>query len=134
MGFIFGPALSGTSRGLVGLTRPGWEAAAISAAIFLMTLPTLAALCRPNSMYQCRHPPWRHAPVSSAWAFLSAPSGTFYNDCPAAGTFGIRQTPSGSTGNDGGSALRLDVPPSHPNVTIAGVQLRLMVAPKTGNG
>jgi hypothetical protein len=114
--------------------RTAIKALTIAGSIGATSVLAPAALAGTYPMYQCRDATWRQAAVSSAWAFLPAPSGTFYNDCPAAGTFGIRQTPSGSTGNDGGSALRLDVPPSHPNVTIAGVLLRLMVAPKTGNG
>jgi hypothetical protein len=85
-------------------------------------------------MYQCRDAGWQQASVSSAWLLVQNPGGFFYNTCSGAGTFGIRQTPSGATGNDGGSALRLFVPASRPNVTIARVVLGLMIAPKTGNG
>jgi hypothetical protein len=85
-------------------------------------------------MYQCRDASGRQAPVSSAWTLVQIPGGFFYNTCSAGGTFGIRQTPSGATGNDGGTALRLYVPASRPNVAIARVVTGLMIAPKTGNG
>jgi hypothetical protein len=85
-------------------------------------------------MYQCRDAAWQRAPVSASWALYPDPRGTFYNTCSAAGTFGIRQTPSGDTGNDGGSVLRLDVPASRSNVSIARVVMGLVIAPKTGNG
>jgi hypothetical protein len=93
-----------------------------------------AAVAGTYPMYQCRDASWRVAPVSSAWSFLPLPRGYFYNTCSASGTFGIRQTPSGDTGNNGGSALQLNVPASRPNVSIARAVLALMIAPKTGNG
>jgi hypothetical protein len=99
-----------------------------------MAAAPVPAVAGTYPMYQCRDASGRQAPVTSAWTLVQAPGGFFYNTCSAGGSFGIRQTPSGATGNDGGSALRLYVPSSRPNVTITRVVTGLLIAPKTGNG
>jgi hypothetical protein len=85
-------------------------------------------------MYQCRDASGSRSPVSAAWTLQPLPGGSLYNTCSSAGTFGIIQTPSGQTGNDGGSVLTLLVPASHANVSIARVVVGLVISPKTGNG
>ena len=49
LGFIFGPAISGIALKLFGATGPGWTAAALCAANFLLAFSILAESLKPDS-------------------------------------------------------------------------------------
>jgi len=63
LGFIFGPALSGVALKLFGATGPGWTAAALCAANFLLAFAILAESLKPDSGQATRRPrftQWGH--------------------------------------------------------------------------
>jgi len=63
LGFIFGPALSGVALKLFGATGPGWTAAALCAANFLLAFSILAESRKPDSNQAVRRPhleQWGH--------------------------------------------------------------------------
>jgi DHA1 family tetracycline resistance protein-like MFS transporter len=63
LGFIFGPALSGFARQHFGLTGPGWVAAALCAANFLLALAILPESWKPTSEHAAQRPhldQWLH--------------------------------------------------------------------------
>ncbi|MDB6111878.1 MAG: Major facilitator superfamily 1 [Pedosphaera sp.] len=63
LGFIFGPALSGFARQYFGLTGPGWVAAALCAANFLLALAILPESWKPTSEHVAQRPhldQWAH--------------------------------------------------------------------------
>jgi multidrug resistance protein len=63
LGFIFGPALSGIALKLFGSTGPGWTAAALCAANFLLAFFILAESLKPDSSQATRRPhfaQWGH--------------------------------------------------------------------------
>ena len=55
LGFIFGPAISGIALKLFGATGPGWTAAALCAANFLLAFSILAESLEAG--FRPRHPP-----------------------------------------------------------------------------
>jgi DHA1 family tetracycline resistance protein-like MFS transporter len=63
LGFIFGPALSGVALKLFGSTGPGWTAAALCAANFILAFCILAESLKPDSVQAARRPhldQWAH--------------------------------------------------------------------------
>ena len=84
-------------------------------------------------MYQCRAGDGRAITIRSEWSVSASPGGELFNTCGIAGSFGIRQTPSGTTGNDGGSVLSLPIPGSAPHIAFSSVTFKLMIAPKWGD-
>jgi MFS transporter, DHA1 family, tetracycline resistance protein len=63
LGFIFGPAISGIALKLFGATGPGWTAAALCAANFLLAFSILAESWKPDSNPTTRRPrlkQWGH--------------------------------------------------------------------------
>jgi MFS family permease len=63
LGFIFGPAISGIALKLFGATGPGWTAAALCAANFLLAFSILAESWKPDSNQATRRPrlkQWGH--------------------------------------------------------------------------
>jgi MFS transporter, DHA1 family, tetracycline resistance protein len=63
LGFIFGPALSGVALKLFGATGPGWTAAALCAANFILAFCILAESLKPDSSPVTRRPhldQWGH--------------------------------------------------------------------------
>jgi len=63
LGFIFGPAISGIALKLFGATGPGWTAAALCAANFLLAFAILAESWKPDSNPTARRPrlmQWGH--------------------------------------------------------------------------
>jgi MFS family permease len=63
LGFIFGPALSGVALKCFGATGPGWTAAALCAANFLLAYFILAESLKPDSSQATRRPhfaQWSH--------------------------------------------------------------------------
>ena len=63
LGFIFGPALSGIALHFFGATGPGWTAAALCAANFLLAFAILAESLKPDSGQATRRPrftQWGH--------------------------------------------------------------------------
>jgi multidrug resistance protein len=63
LGFIFGPIIGGVSLKYLGHTGPGWIAAALCAANFLLALFILTESLRPNSEHVASRPrlnQWRH--------------------------------------------------------------------------
>jgi MFS family permease len=63
LGFIFGPALSGVALKLFGATGPGWTAAALCAANFLLAFSILAESLQPSSGQASNRPrlkQWGH--------------------------------------------------------------------------
>jgi len=63
LGFIFGPALSGVALKFFGPTAPGWTAAALCAANFILAFCILAESLKPDSSQATRRPhldQWGH--------------------------------------------------------------------------
>jgi MFS transporter, DHA1 family, tetracycline resistance protein len=63
LGFIFGPALSGVALKFFGPTAPGWVAAALCAANFILAFSILAESLKPDSSRAARRPhlaQWGH--------------------------------------------------------------------------
>jgi len=63
LGFIFGPALSGIALHFFGATGPGWTAAALCAANFILAFCILAESLKPESSQATRRPhfaQWGH--------------------------------------------------------------------------
>jgi len=63
LGFIFGPAIGGMSLKYGGMTAPGWAAAGLCAANFVLALVILAESWRPESTPSARRPrlaQWAH--------------------------------------------------------------------------
>ena len=63
LGFIFGPALSGVALKLFGSTGPGWTAAALCAANFILAYCILAESRKPDSVQATQRPhfaQWGH--------------------------------------------------------------------------
>ncbi|MEI6074689.1 MAG: MFS transporter [Verrucomicrobiota bacterium] len=63
LGFIFGPAISGIALKLGGATAPGWTAAGLCAANFILTLVILAESWKPDSGRAAARPQfaqWAH--------------------------------------------------------------------------
>jgi MFS family permease len=63
LGFIFGPAISGIALHFFGATGPGWTAAALCAANFLLAFAILAESLKPGSGQATRRPhfaQWGH--------------------------------------------------------------------------
>ena len=63
LGFIFGPALSGIALKCFGATGPGWTAAALCAANFILAFSILAESLKPDSGQAARRPrlnQWGH--------------------------------------------------------------------------
>jgi DHA1 family tetracycline resistance protein-like MFS transporter len=63
LGFIFGPAISGVALKYGGPTAPGWTAAALCAANFLLTFAILVESLRPDSGHASNRPrfaQWAH--------------------------------------------------------------------------
>jgi MFS family permease len=63
LGFIFGPAISGVALILFGATGPGWAAAALCAANFLLAFFILAESLQPSSGHASNRPrlkQWEH--------------------------------------------------------------------------
>jgi MFS transporter, DHA1 family, tetracycline resistance protein len=63
LGFIFGPALSGIALKLFGATGPGWTAATLCAANFILAFCILAESLKPESSQAARRPhfaQWGH--------------------------------------------------------------------------
>ena len=63
LGFIFGPAISGIALKFGGATAPGWTAAALCAANFLLAFTILAESLKPGSGHANNRPhldQWRH--------------------------------------------------------------------------
>ena len=63
LGFIFGPAIGGIAYKLGGATAPGWAAAALCAANFLLAYSILAESLKPNSGHANSRPhldQWAH--------------------------------------------------------------------------
>jgi MFS family permease len=63
LGFIFGPAISGVALKFGGPTAPGWAAAALCAANFLLAFFILVESLKPNSGHANNRPhldQWRH--------------------------------------------------------------------------
>ena len=63
LGFIFGPAISGVALKFGGATAPGWTAAALCAANFLLAFFILAESLKPNSGHANQRPhldQWKH--------------------------------------------------------------------------
>ena len=63
LGFIFGPALSGIALHFFGATGPGWTAAALCAANFILAFCILAESLKPDSSQAARRPhfaQWGH--------------------------------------------------------------------------
>jgi MFS family permease len=66
LGFIFGPAISGIALKLFGATGPGWTAATLCAANFLLAFSILAESWKPDSNQATRRPrlkQWEHTLV-----------------------------------------------------------------------
>lgn len=59
------------------------------------------------AMYQCRDAAGQAGTIRSDWTMTALPGGELFNSCPGGAGFGIRQTPSGMTGERGGSTLAL---------------------------
>jgi hypothetical protein len=83
-------------------------------------------------MYQCRDALSRFSSIRTEWTFHAFPGGRLYNVCAVRGDFGIMQTPSGQTGNEGQTRIAIAVPASASHVSVARVAVRAMIAPKTG--
>ncbi len=83
-------------------------------------------------MYQCRDASGRPTSIRTDWQFYAWPGGRLYNVCATRGDFGIMQTPSGQTGNEGQTRIAIAVPASAPHVSFARVTVKAMIAPKTG--
>lgn len=66
LGFIFGPAISGIALKLFGATGPGWTAAGLCAANFLLAFAILAESLKPDSR------PTTHRPRLSQWGHTLA--------------------------------------------------------------
>jgi MFS family permease len=63
LGFIFGPAISGVALKFGGVTAPGWTAAALCAANFILAFSILAESLKPGSGHANNRPhldQWRH--------------------------------------------------------------------------
>jgi MFS family permease len=63
LGFIFGPAISGIALKLFGATGPGWTAAALCAANFLLAFSILTESLKPDSGHASNRPrlnQWSH--------------------------------------------------------------------------
>ena len=63
LGFIFGPAISGIALKFFGVTGPGWAAAALCAANFILAFCILAESLKPESSQATRRPhfaQWGH--------------------------------------------------------------------------
>ncbi|HXR04015.1 MAG TPA: MFS transporter [Verrucomicrobiae bacterium] len=63
LGFIFGPAISGVALKLFGATGPGWAAAALCAANFILAFAILAESLKPDSGHASNRPrlqQWGH--------------------------------------------------------------------------
>ncbi len=63
LGFIFGPAISGIALNFGGATAPGWAAAALCAANFLLAFSILAESRKPSSDHAANRPrfaQWGH--------------------------------------------------------------------------
>src|ERR1035438_7009478 len=63
LGFIFGPAIGGIAMILFGKTGPGWTAAALCAANFILAFCILAESLKPDSSHATRRPhfaQWGH--------------------------------------------------------------------------
>jgi len=56
LGFVFGPAISGIALKLFGATGPGWTAAALCTANFLLAFSILAESLKPGSSQATRRP------------------------------------------------------------------------------
>jgi DHA1 family tetracycline resistance protein-like MFS transporter len=56
LGFIFGPALGGQANHWLGMTGPGWVAAGMCAANFLLALAILPESLRPDSVHAAVRP------------------------------------------------------------------------------
>jgi hypothetical protein len=84
-------------------------------------------------MYQCRDALGQFSSIRTDWTVSAAPGGQLYNVCSTLGEFGIRETPSGQTGERGGTTLGLGVPASSPHVTFKRVAFKVLIAPKTGD-
>ena len=56
LGFIFGPAISGVALKFFGATGPGWTAAALCAANFLLAFSILAESWKPDSGHATQPP------------------------------------------------------------------------------
>jgi hypothetical protein len=84
-------------------------------------------------MYQCRDALGHASSVNARWSIAAVPGGQLYNFCSSRGDFGIRQTPAGQTGNESGTRLALTVPESMPHVSFNRIELRVLIAPKTGD-
>ena len=66
LGFIFGPAISGVALKFGGSTAPGWTAAALCAANFVLAFSILAESLRPDSGHA------NHRPRFAQWAHTLA--------------------------------------------------------------
>ena len=63
LGFIFGPAISGIALKFGGATAPGWTAAALCAANFVLAFAILAESLKPDSVHASKRPrfaQWSH--------------------------------------------------------------------------
>src|ERR1017187_1418830 len=63
LGFVFGPAISGVALKFGGVTAPGWTAAALCAANFLLAFSILAESLKPDSGHANNRPrfaQWMH--------------------------------------------------------------------------
>jgi len=58
LGFIFGPAISGVALKFGGNTAPGWVAACLCAANFILALFILAESLKPDSVHTSNRPRW----------------------------------------------------------------------------
>jgi DHA1 family tetracycline resistance protein-like MFS transporter len=73
LGFIFGPAIGGVSLKCLGITGPGWVAAAFCAANFLLALFILPESRQPSSEQAPERPhfdQWRHTLTTPGIGFL----------------------------------------------------------------
>jgi hypothetical protein len=78
-------------------------------------------------MKQCQAAPSRA--VSLGWKLTGTlPNGQWFNSCAADGGFGLRGV--SNMGYNTGGALELDVPSSHPGVTISHVEADVTTAPE----
>lgn len=73
LGFIFGPAIGGVSLKYLGITGPGWVAAAFCAANFLLALSILPESRKPGSEHAPERPhfaQWKHTLTSPGVGLL----------------------------------------------------------------
>ena len=113
----------------IGVRQVGLGAVAAMAAL---AVNADGALAGSYPMYQCRDAAGRLSSIRTDWRFYAWPGGRLYNVCASRGDFGIMQTPSGQTGNEGQTRIAIAVPASSPHVSLARVIFRAMIAPKTG--